>query len=73
MNVTIGLVLWRANNHLTIIYLFLFCRSANEFGNHRYIVVDTLSSLRCTTLHCQPTILPYYFQFIIYARAQALH
>ena len=64
IKVIIGLVLWRAYDHLKVINLFLFYRSANDFVNRRY--VDPLSSLRCTA------ILPYYFQFIIYAHAPTL-
>ena len=53
MKVIIGLVLWKACNHLKVINLFLFYRSANDSVNRQFVVVvvfvDPLS-LRCTTI-----------------------
>ena len=55
--VIIGIVCG-AHDHLKVINLFLFYRSANDFVNRRFVI--TLSSLRCTALLCLPTTLPYY-------------
>ena len=39
IEVIIGLVLWRACDHLKVINLFLFYRSADDFVNRQFVVV----------------------------------